>query len=120
MKKFISQVTIIALLAYMLESFFPWWSIAIAAAFGGLFLRSEANFWAGFCGIGILWLSAAVIIDITSSGELAGKVAALMHVNETVLIVITCLTGALVGGMASYTGSLITRKRPGGSGQLFQ
>lgn len=113
MKKFVTQVIIIALFAYMLELFFPWWSIAIAAGFGGLFLRSDANFWAGFCGIGILWLGAALIIDITSSGGLADKVASIMYLNETLLIIVTCLTGALVGGMASYTGSLVTRKRAG-------
>lgn len=111
MKKFITQVIIIALFAYMLEMFFPWWSIAIAAGFGGLFLRSDANFWAGFCGIGILWLSASLVIDITSTDGLAAKVAAIMHLNETLLIVVTCITGALVGGLASYTGSLVTRKR---------
>ncbi|HLT73232.1 MAG TPA: hypothetical protein VKZ75_11305 [Cyclobacteriaceae bacterium] len=114
MKKFITQVIIIALFAYMLEMFLPWWSIAIAGGLGGLFLRSDANFWAGFCGIGILWLSAALVIDITSSGGLADKVASLMHLNETLLIIVTCLTGALVGGMASYTGSLVTRRRDRG------
>src|SRR5690606_40164025 len=111
MKKFVIQVVVIALLAYMLELFLPWWSVAIAAVFVGLFLRSDANFWAGFCGIGALWLSAAVIIDLTSSGNLAEKVAAIMHINETLLIIVTTLIGALVGGMASYTGSLVTRKK---------
>lgn len=111
MKKFVTQVIIIALFAYMLEMFFPWWSIAIAAGFGGLFLRSDANFWAGFCGIGILWLSAALVIDITSSGELADKVASIMYLNETLLIIVTCLTGAIVGGLASYTGSLVTKRK---------
>lgn len=114
MKKFLIQAIIIALFAYLLEMFFPWWSIAIAAGFGGLFLRSEANFWAGFCGIGLLWLSTAVVIDITSSADLADKVASLMHLNKTLLIIVTALIGALVGGMASYTGSLVTRRRPGG------
>lgn len=116
MKKFIVQVVVIALLAYMLELFLPWWSVALAAAFGGLFLRSDANFWAGFCGIGVLWFTAALLIDIASSGELAEKVAAIMHINETLLIIVTCLTGAVVGGLASYTGSLVTRKRAARSG----
>jgi hypothetical protein len=111
MKKFIIQVIIIALLAYMLELFFPWWSIAIAAAMGGLFLRSDANFWAGFCGIGLLWLSAALVIGITSSSSLADKVAAIMHLNETILLFITSFIGALVGGLASFTGSLVTRRK---------
>ncbi|HEX7016263.1 MAG TPA: hypothetical protein VF191_12210 [Cyclobacteriaceae bacterium] len=116
MKKFVIQAVVIALLAYMLELFLPWWSVAIAAAFGGLFLRSDANFWAGFCGVGVLWFSAAVVIDITSSGTLGEKVASIMYINETLLIVVTCLTGAVVGGLASYTGSLVTRKKAAKSG----
>jgi hypothetical protein len=116
MKKFIIQVIVIALLAYMLELFFPWWSVAIAAALGGLFLRSDANFWAGFCGIGVLWFSAALVLDISSSGQLADKVAAIMHINETLLIIVTTLTGAVVGGMASFTGSLVTRKKAAKTG----
>src|SRR5690606_40189444 len=73
---------------------------------------SEANFWAGFCGIGLLWLSTAVVIDITSSADLADKVASLMHLNKTLLIIVSALIGALVGGMASYTGSLEIGRAP--------
>jgi hypothetical protein len=111
MKKFIIQTVIIALLAYLLELFFPWWSIAIAAVIGGLFLRSDANFWAGFCGIGILWLTASLVIDITSANDLTAKVSAILHLNQTILFIVTTLIGALVGGMASYTGSLVTRRK---------
>lgn len=111
MKKFIIQVVIIALLAYLLELFFPWWSIAIAAVVGGLFLRSNANFWAGFCGIGILWLTTALVIDITSANDLVSRVSAVMHLNTTILYIVTTLIGALVGGLASYTGSLVTRRK---------
>lgn len=112
MRDFIIQVIIIALLGYLLELFFPWWSIAIAAVLGGAFLRSNANFWAGFIGIGILWLITAVLIDLTSPSELAGKVANIFMVNRPILLMVTGFIGALVGGLASYTGSLIgLRKR---------
>jgi len=107
MKEFIVQVIIIALLGYLLELFLPWWSIAIAAALGGTFLRSQANFWAGFLGIGTLWLLAALLIDLTSPSQLADRVAPILMMNKTFLLIVTCLIGALVGGFASLTGSRI-------------
>lgn len=107
MRDFIIQVIIIALLGYLLELFFPWWSIAIAAALGGAFLRSNANFWAGFIGIGMLWMITAVLIDFTSPSELASKVANIFMINKPLLLIITGFIGALVGGLSSYTGSLI-------------
>lgn len=112
MRDFIIQVIIIALLGYLLELFFPWWSVAIAAALGGAFLRTNANFWAGFLGIGMLWLVTAVLIDFTSPAELASKVASIFMINKPILMIVTGLIGALVGGLAAYTGSLVgLRKR---------
>lgn len=111
MRTIIIQIIIIALLGYLFELFLPWWSIAIAAALGGTFLRSKANFIAGFLGIGVLWFAAAVLIDFTSPSELADKVAPVFMVNNTVLIIITSLLGALVGGFASLSGSYLLPKR---------
>jgi hypothetical protein len=114
MKDFIIQVIIIALLGYLLELFFPWWSIAIAAAIGGAFLRSNTNFLAGFTGIGMLWIITAVLIDFTSPSELPDKVAGILSINKPILFLITGIFGALVGGLACYTGSLIALKKPKG------
>lgn len=111
MRDFIIQVTIIALLGYLLELFFPWWSIAIAAALGGTFLKSTANFWAGFLAIGILWLLAAFLIDFTSPSGLAEKVAPIFKLNKLMLIIVTSFIGALVGGLACLTGSLLVRRK---------
>ncbi|HEX5170112.1 MAG TPA: hypothetical protein VFW11_13130 [Cyclobacteriaceae bacterium] len=107
MRDFIIQVIVVALLGYLLELFFPWWSIAIAAALGGTFLRSNANFWAGFAGIGMLWLVTALLIDFTSPSGLASKVANILMMNKPILLIVTTLIGASVGGLACYTGSLI-------------
>lgn len=111
MKAFLTQIIIIALLGYLFELFLPWWSIAIAAALGGTFLRSNANFWAGFLGIGMLWLVAAILMDFTSPSELASKVAPVLMMNKPLLFLVTAVLGALVGGFASLSGSyLLPRK----------
>ncbi len=111
MKEFFIQIIVIMLLGYLLELFFPWWSIAIAAALVGTFLRSNANFWAGFIGIGMLWLAGALLIDFTSPSQLATSVAEILMMNKLILLIITTLIGALVGGLSCLTGSLIVRRK---------
>lgn len=111
MRDFIIQVIIIALLGYLLELFFPWWSIAIAAALGGMFLRSTANFWGGFLGIGLLWLLAALLIDFTSPSGLASKVSKIFMMNRLTLLIVTSIIGAVVGGLSCFTGSLLVRRK---------
>jgi len=111
MKEFFIQIIVIMLLGYLLELFFPWWSIAIAAGLVGTFLRSNSNFWAGFIGIGMLWLVGALLIDFTSPSELATSVAEILMMNKLILLIITALIGAFVGGLACLTGSLIVRRK---------
>ena len=52
--KFIIQLIAIALAAFVLELFMPWWCIAIAAFAAGYALKSKANFFAGLLGIALL------------------------------------------------------------------
>jgi hypothetical protein len=54
--KFMIQFIAIALAAFLLELFMPWWCIAIAAAAGGYALKSKVNFLAGLLGIALLWV----------------------------------------------------------------
>lgn len=109
--KFLIQLIGIAVLAFLLELFLPWWSIAIAAFIGGLGIPSKANFLAGFLGIALLWLISAWIIDMNASAQLADRVAALFKVSKPLLMLITALIGGLVAGFASMAGSALTTRR---------
>jgi hypothetical protein len=100
------QLLTIALMAFVMELFLPWWSIAIAAALGGYILKSRANFLAGFLAIGILWLIMAVKIDNSSSSHLSEKIAAIFQLNKYGLLAITSILGGIIGGLAALTGSL--------------
>lgn len=104
--RFCIQIIVIALLAYLLELFLPWWSIAIAAALGGYLFKSRANLLAGFLSIGLLWLIAAWRIDVGSPAHLADKIAAIMKMSKHMLMAVTSILGGLVGGFAALTGSL--------------
>ncbi len=105
--KFILQVFTIATLAYVSELFLPWWSVAIAAGIIGYFIKSNANFFAGFLAIGLLWLLMALQIDNASPSHLAEKIAMIFTVTKPILMIITSLLGGIVGGLGALTGSLL-------------
>ena len=107
--KFILQVFVIAALAYVAELYMSWWTIAVAAILGGYFLKSKANFLAGFLAIGLMWLLIAWLADSSSPSHLGEKVAAIFTISKPLLLLVTCLLGGLVGGFGAWTGA---RLRP--------
>lgn len=110
--KFIIQFIAIVLLAYILELFLPWYSIAIAGFTMGFLLKSGSNFWAGFLAIAALWFFAALIIESNAAGDLAARVALIFPLKHKVLLMlVAALLGGLVGGMATLTGSALRKER---------
>ena len=109
--KFIMQVVVIAVLAYLLELLLPWWSIAIAAFAGGTLLKTRANFLAGFLGIGLLWLIAALLNENDAAAPLTDRVALIFKVSKPVLLFIMSVIGGLAGGFAAMTGALLRKEK---------
>ncbi len=110
--KFIIQTIAIVILGFILELFLPWYCIALAAFAMGYLLRSQANFLAGFLGIGLLWLLKAWLMDSSSTTELADKVARIFPLgHKALLFLLTSVLGGLVGGFASLTGSLLHKDK---------
>ena len=109
--RFFVQIICIIILAGFLELFLPWWSIALIAFLVALLIPQSllAGFFSGFLGIFILWALLALWIDIKNQGILSGRIAALLHLGDSsiLLILVTALTGALVGGFAAMAGSSI-------------
>ncbi len=107
------QIIAILILSFLLQTFFPWWTMAIGVfVIGYLFAHSAwKSFLAGFIGISLLWFAVAFYIDHESQSILTNKVA-LLFPTQTVplLFLLTSLIGGLVGGMASYTGSVLSYK----------
>lgn len=108
--KFFIQVIGIAIAAFALELFMPWWCIAIAAFAGGFALKSNVNFLAGFLAIALLWLGKAWMIDVSSAAPLAERVAAIFSLNKLLLMLVMALIGGLVGGFAAMAGAALKRK----------
>jgi len=111
--KLLIKIILIALLALLLEMFMPWWSIAIAAFAVELAMGQPKGkaFLAGFLGIFILWFTNAFVIDMQNEHILASKVANILPVGGSVivLILVTAVIGGLVGGLAAATGRELKR-----------
>lgn len=107
--RFLLATLLTAALAYLAGMFLPWWSIAIVAFAVAFFLVPNigAGFLSGFTGIFILWGLLALWIDIKNESILTHKIAQLFPLggSSVLLIVITALVGALVGGFAAMAGS---------------
>ncbi len=106
------QILSIVILGFFLELFLPWWSVAIAAFFGGLLVNTRFNFVAGFLAIGLLWVIKALIIDLSTDSGLADRVAQLFMLhNKALLLLVTFILSGLVGGFASMTGGSLRRRK---------
>lgn len=109
--KFFLQLLFIFILGYVLELFFPWWTIAIAAFLGGIIFDTRSNFGAGFLAIALLWTAKALLIDYVAAAPLADRVATIFSLSKPLLFVVTALIGGLVGGFAAMTGSSLNKRK---------
>ena len=102
--KFATSLIITALLSFAVGLYLPWWSLAIAAfAVAALIPQKPWMAWlSGFLALFLLWGGLATWIDIRNLHILSGKVAQLLPVGGSVvlLILFTAFIGALVAGFA--------------------
>jgi hypothetical protein len=106
-------IILTALLSFVAGLYLPWWSIAIAAFVSVLLipLRRSRAFLAGFLGVFILWSLLALWIDIKNQGILSTKVAQIFPLGGSsfLIILVTAIIGALVGGFAALSASYLRR-----------
>lgn len=106
--RFLLQVSLIAIGGLLAEIVFPWWSVAVVAFIVTSLLPDSGfkSFLSGFLGVGLLWFFGALYFSLKTDYILTEKVANLMQLGRSgVLIVVTSLVGALVGGMGALSGS---------------
>ena len=108
--RFFLLVILIAILSASVEHFLPWWSVAVVAFVVAVFAKQRPGraFLGGFCGIGLCWLVAALLHDISNEHILSTRMAALFHLpNYALFIAVTVFIGGLVGGLSAWAGALI-------------
>ena len=113
--KLIVAIILTALLSFVGGLYFPWWCIAIAAFLAALLVPQFAGkaFLAGFLGVFILWAFLAWWIDMKNQGILSKKVAEIFPLggSSVLIILVTAIIGALVGGLAAMSGSYLRSRR---------
>lgn len=106
--KLLTKIFLIAALAFVLEQFLPWWSIAIAAFVVEVALGAPKGkaFVSGFVGIFLLWSIVAFLIDSANEHILSTKMAAVLPLGGSAIaiILVTAIVGGLLGGLAAASG----------------
>lgn len=106
--KFILKMIFTGAVAFLLQIYLPWWSIALAGFLISFILSSSgvSSFFSGFLGISVYWGVLAFFIDNANDHILSTRVAEIFSLpNSTVLILITAIVGGLIGGFGALTGS---------------
>lgn len=111
--KFIVNIILIAFLSFALGLYFPWWTIIFPAFLIPVVIRQRPGsaFLSGFLSIFLLWGVFTTILSINNNQVLAHKASMLILKNDNpwLLIIITAFLGGIVAGLASLSGSLITK-----------
>ena len=107
---FVKQLIVTLALCFILQYFLPWWTLALGAFAGGYLFGNKGwvSFFAGLLGVGLLWFSAALFIDIQTQSILTEKVARIFPTKTPALLfLLTAIMGGLPAGFAALTGSLL-------------
>ena len=98
-----------------LPIYFPWWSIAIVCFIIAALIRQGPGiaFLCGFLALFILWGGLSFWISNNNNHILAHKISLLIlkKDNPYMLILLTGLIGAVVGGFAALAGSLLSKRK---------
>lgn len=103
-------VLLIMLLAFVLNIWLPWWTIALPGLLFGYVLKPAPGkaFLAGFVALFVLWGSQTLYIHIANNGFLSSRIAEMLGgIPPFLLILISAIIGGLVSGLAALTGSLV-------------
>ena len=106
--KLLIRLLLIALMAYFLLNYLPWWSLAVMAALAGLLIPSSGlnSFISGFLGGGLVWIYLSWQIDKDTGSVLTDKMVQLFPIDDANFLILgTGLLGGLVAGFGALTGT---------------
>ena len=114
--KFITAFALVILLTYTtyLYSVIPWWGFAIGAFLTGIVVpQKEWLSWlSGFAGLFCCWAMLAWYMSSQNNHVMAIKMAQVLPLKGSsfMLVLITALVGAIIGGFASLSGAYLRKK----------
>jgi hypothetical protein len=110
--KFFVSILVTALLAFACGLYLPWWSVAVAAfVVSALIYQPPLRaFFTGFCAVLLLWFGLILKINVANDNILVERVSSVMGVGGSfVLVILSCVIGAITGGLGAATGSLLRK-----------
>jgi hypothetical protein len=111
--KFFGSILALMLVSLGLGMLLPWWSIVIAGFLVGFTLPQKPflSFLAGFTALFISWIGLAGWLSVQNGHILAKRMSALFLQQEqpVFLLLATAIVGAVMGGVATWSGTLVRR-----------
>lgn len=101
---------LILIIAFLLNLFLPWWSIALPGLVLGYVFNQNPlpSFGWGFMALFLLWGGQALYTHYANDAILSTRIAEMLSIGSPLLVVlITGIIGGLVSGLATLTGSLV-------------
>ncbi len=112
--KFTVSLILMAVLSFATCLYLPWWSIAIVCFIVSALIQQHPGlaFLCGFISLFLLWGGLSYWISDHNEHILAHKISIVILKKDdpNLLILVTGLIGAVIGGFAALSGSLL-RKR---------
>ena len=106
-------VILLAYTAYLFSSIIPWWGFAIGCFIVGIAVPQKAwlSWLSGFMGLFVCWAALSGFISSQNNNLMATKMAQVLPLNGSpgMLIIITAIIGAIIGGFASLTGAYLRK-----------
>ena len=97
----------VAVTAFLLNLFLPWWSIALPGLIFGYIIGESSGkaFGSGFLALFLLWGFHAMYIHVANDAILSTRIAEMLSLgNPLLLILLTGFLGGLISGIATLTG----------------
>ena len=109
--KLLVGIILTALLSFVAGLYMPWWSIALTTFLVALIIpqRPWVSWLTGFIGVFLLWGLLAWWIDMKNQSILSARIATLIPLGGSgfLLILITALLGAIIGGFGALSGAYL-------------
>lgn len=113
--RFLTAVILTILTAFAATLFLPWqwWYIAVITFLYAVVLgmKPGRSFLCGFVSAGLFWLSMILRADLANDHILATRMSGVFFgsPNMVLFIIVNALLGAIVGGLAAWSGGLMNR-----------
>jgi len=108
MKNFLISILLITIVGFLLQTYFPWWTIVILAAIVGFLIKSNngfSSYLTGFVAVALLWGIYAGYLDSQNAHLLSTKMGNLFgNLSSVSMVLLTSIIGGIIGGFGVLTG----------------